>query len=142
MNTAPIAPMTLSNYIPSTDAIEASEQLDSRDIIARIEDLECADDESPLSADDAEELAQLKALADECEGYADWNHGEQLIRTDCFVSYIEDLIKDCYELPKEMDSGKWPFCHMVMDYEAAAKQAEDDYAEVRLMGHDYFIRNC
>lgn len=132
----------MSNYITTTDAIEPSEGIDSRDIIARIEDLEGADDESPLTKEDAKELAALKALADECEGYADWKYGEQLIRSDCFVEHITQLIDDCYEMPKHMDSGKWPFCHMTMDYEAAAKEAEQDYAIVGFMGHDYYIRAC
>lgn len=128
-----------TSYIPTTDAIEAAPSLDSRDIIERIEDLEGADDESPLSEDDAAELKALKELAGECEGYSDWNHGEQLIREDCFVDHITELINDCYEMPKEMDSGKWPFNHMTMDYEAAAEEAEQDYTTVSFMGHDYLI---
>lgn len=131
-----------THYIPTTDALKPNEGLDSRDIIARIEDLEGADEENPLTEEAAKELEALKELADECEGYADWKYGEQLIREDYFVVHITELIKDCYEMPKEMETGKWPFNHMTMDYEAAAKEAEQDYAMVSFMGEDYFIRSC
>lgn len=155
-----------------TKAIDGTEQVyDSRDIIERIEYLEqsgidsdestrleelskrgdLTDDEASereglearaLDSDDAAELDALRTLADECEGYADWKYGEQLIAVDYFVSYIEELINDCYEMPKDMNSGEWPWRHMSIDYAAAAKDAEQDYALVTLMGRDFFIRNC
>lgn len=155
-----------------TTAIDGTEQVyDSRDIIERIEYLEqsgidsdesarleelnkrgdLTDDEASeredlearaLDSDDAAELEALRALANECEGYADWQYGEQLISVDYFVEHIEELINDCYEMPKDMNSGEWPWRHMKIDYEAAAKEAEQDYALVTFMGRDFFIRNC
>lgn len=155
-----------------TQAIDGTEQFyDSRDIIARIEYLEqsgidsdesarldelnkrgdLTDDEAneredlesrTLDSDDAAELCALLALAKDCEGYADWQYGAQLISVNYFVEYIEEFINDCYEMPKDMNSGAWPWCHMSIDYAAAAKEAEQDYALVTFMGHDFFIRNC
>lgn len=96
--------------------------IDSREIIARIDELEeikmAADqnedgaDGNPTYNDEwddelADELAALKILAKEAQDYSsDWRHGEQLIRRSYFVDYISDLISDCYELPKELTSGQ------------------------------------
>lgn len=145
--------------------------IDSREVIERIEELESEledaheaeteqgetnldfdewvdaviKDQSAAHAhefwDEANELKALKALADECDHVADWIHGETLIREDYFTKYIEDLIDDCYEMPKEMNSGNWPYRHMTMDYEAAAEEAKVDYEEVDFDGVTYFIRS-
>jgi hypothetical protein len=93
-----------------------------------------------LDSLEQEELAELKTLAEECEGYADWEHGETLIADDYFVTYIEELINDCYEMPEGLKGGQWPFRHMKMDYEAAAEEAKQDYTEVTLFGHVFWIR--
>lgn len=130
-----------AEYIPTTDAIEAGGILDSRDVIARIGDLEGADDENPLSADDAAELAALQALASEGEGYGDWSHGEALIPEDEFTEHIKQLVADCYQLPKEFDSGTWPWNHMTMDWDAAADEAKAAYIELTYQGTTYLMRS-
>lgn len=131
--------------------------IDSRDVIARIEELtseregwindaEDGEDRSDSEwadefPDEAEELATLEKLAEEAEGYAaDWKYGEQLIRDSYFTDYIEELINDCYEMPKEMNSGEWPWRHMSVDYEAAAEEAKSDYTAVDFGGVTYWIR--
>jgi DNA repair exonuclease SbcCD ATPase subunit len=89
------------------------------------------------------ELDILKALAEEAEAESsDWQYGEQLIRKSYFVDYITETIHDCYELPKEFNSGNWPFRHMTFDYEAAANEAEQDYASIDFDGVEYLIRSC
>ena len=91
-------------------------------------------------SDDAHELKALLALADEAECSPDWSYGETLIHEDYFTNYIEEIIDDCYELPKEFNSGDWPWCHMTIDYEAAADEAKQDYTEVNFDGATYYIR--
>ena len=91
-------------------------------------------------SDDAHELKALLALADEAECSPDWPYGETLIHEDYFTNYIEEIIDDCYELPKEFNSGDWPWCHMTIDYEAAADEAKQDYTEVNFDGATYYIR--
>lgn len=138
--------------------IENTEDIiDSRDVIARIEELENERDDYTApnkdgyqtmiganwaadNPDDAAELAALHALAQEAEDSPDWIHGETLIRRSYFVDYIAELINDCYEMPKEMNSGQWPYRHMTMDYEAAANEAEQDYMSVDFDGVEYLIR--
>lgn len=90
--------------------------------------------------DEATEYRALVALADQGEGYGDWMHGDQLIRESYFTNYIEELIEDCYEMPKEMDSGNWPYRHMTMDYEAAAEEAKSDYTCLDFDGETYWMR--
>ena len=148
----------------STTPIDNTEDvIDSRDVIARIDELQAVVDDlreefdaNPANAgvdfdnwvrnqvgcstEEADELAALKALAAQCEGYGDWGHGEALIREDHFVKYIEELIDDCYTLPKELTSGQWPYRHITIDYEAAAEEAKVDYTEVDFDGQTYFLR--
>lgn len=91
-------------------------------------------------SDDAEELKALEALAEEGENSPEWNYGEALIHEDYFTDYIEELISDCYELPKELTSGEWPYRHITIDYEAAAEEAKQDYIELDFDGQTYLIR--
>ena len=96
--------------------------------------------------DDAQELLKLKNIMDEMKGYGgdeqwrgDW-YPVTLIAESYFVEYIKDLIHDCYDMPKEMHSGDWPYRHMTIDYDAAAKEAEADYMTIEIEGVDYFYR--
>ena len=140
-----------------------ADMIDSRDVIERIEELTAARTElsdavhdawtarakrtarKALAAwnasDDAEELRILIALANEAEGYAaDWQHGGALIRRSYFVDYIRERIHDCYALPKQFNSSEWPWRHITFDYEAAAREAEQDYTTVDFDGVEYLIR--
>ncbi len=132
--------MSKKHYIPHTNAIEAASVLDSRDIIARIEDLEGADKKHPLTPEDAEELTALRTLADEADSSADWAHGETLIREDEFTDHIKQIIEECFEMPEGFDSGKWPWNNMKMDWHGAASDAKADYMEVTFLGTTYLIR--
>lgn len=93
-----------------------------------------------LDSEEAEELAELEALFEQASSSPDWEYGEQLISRDYFVAYIEELIDDCYEMPKQINSGEWPWRHMSLDIEAAAKEAESDYFEVEFFGRTFLIR--
>ena len=122
----------MSNQIDNTQDV-----IDSRDIIARIEELEGI--ENP-SSEEAQELAILLKVQEQADGYSDWKYGESLIRESYFTDYIKELIADCYELRKEFNSGAWPWRHMTLDYQAAADEAEYDYTRVDFDGVTYLIR--
>ncbi len=84
--------------------------------------------------DDAEELRILTALADECADYsADWKYGETLIRRSYFESYMDEMVEDCYTLPK--DAPSW--MSIELDYDAL----EQDYMSVDFDGVEYLIRS-
>lgn len=91
-------------------------------------------------SNNAHELKALLALADEAEYSPGWLYGETLIHENYFTNYIEELINECYELPKEFNSGDWPWCHMTINYVAAADEAKQDYIEVKFDGATYYIR--
>jgi hypothetical protein len=93
-------------------------------------------------SEEATELAALLSLEEEASASRDWIHGEALIRESYFTDYIEELINDCYSMPKEMTSGEWPWRHVTVDYEAAAEDAKVDYIEVDFDGVTYLIRSC
>ena len=144
----------------STHALSNTDDtIDTRDLIARIEELK--DDlglsegdtgeagenlrntfnRDPAQADLWTELEALEKVADEASASPYYEYGETLIRESYFTTYIEELINECYELPKDLNSGKWPWRHMKLDYEAAANEAKVDYIECDYDGVTYLIRS-
>lgn len=127
----------------------AANILDSRDIIARIEDLRSdRDDYTPDGTktpnpeawalddpDGAEELAALEKLADQCEGYGDWEYGETLIADSYFTSYAEELAEDIGAIKRD---AEWPLRHI--DWEAAAEELKADYMAVDFDGETFWMR--
>ncbi len=107
-------------------------------IEAKEEALEEIDEEIDDYKED--EYNALKVFVEEASGAPDWHHGETLIPEDEFTDYIEELINSCYEMPSEINSGKWPYNHMSVDYEAAADEAKSDYMEVEYQGLTYLLR--
>lgn len=137
--------------------------IDSRDVIERIEELgeELADKLNAVTKtddwyadnlsegnyqfmvnslpesdkDDIEEYWMLIALAEECELYnSDWEYGVSLIRYSYFEDYMDEIIEDCYELPKDLPH----WMSMELDYEAL----KQDYTEVEFDDITYYIRSC
>ena len=123
------------------EAAEAKEQVEDGDLDLHDAVLDAREALTEWDAsEEAEELAALKALEEEASASPDWSYGETIINGDYFTKYIKDLIDDCYEMPKEMNSGAWPWRHVTIDYEAAADEAKQDYMEVTLLGNTFFIR--
>lgn len=84
--------------------------------------------------DDAEELRILTELADACSDMAsDWEYGEALIRRDYFEKYMDEMVNDCYDVPKDMPS--WMSIVIVSD------ALEQDYSSVDFDGVEYLIRS-
>lgn len=125
--------------------------IDSRDVIARIEELESERDDTNEAdpsidddglttwerdnTEDAEELKALKALAEEAEGYAaDWRYGETLIRASYFKEYCQQLVEDIGDLPKGMPG------YLVIDWDATTRNLKVDYTEVDFDGVPYLVR--
>jgi hypothetical protein len=143
----------MTDTISNTDDV-----IDSRDVIARIDELtaeiEGAYDEArgdveeyppivewmeradnPLQ-DEIAELEKLKALATEAEGYAaDWHHGETLIRDSYFEEYAQELAEDCGMIERDV---KWPYT--CIDWEQAARELQMDYTSVDFDGVTYWVR--
>ena len=129
--------------------------LDSRDIIARIEELEftrddfMTDNDIPESeygnpdnakyqewenSDDGQELKVLLALQDQCN-YGDWEYGETLIRDSYFEEYAQELAEELGYIKRDV---QWPYT--CIDWEKAARELQYDYSLVDFDGIDYWIR--
>lgn len=92
--------------------------------------------EDGLDEDELEELTNLKALADQGEGYGDWDHGETLIRDGYFAEYAEQLADDIGAVDRK---ANWPLNHI--DWEAAADELKQDYMSVEFDGVTYWMRS-
>jgi hypothetical protein len=135
------------------DVDNSQDVIDSRDVIARIEELQAERDACVLGAPDgtetpdpegwagnfpeeAAELAALESLAEEAEGYAaDWQHGEALIRDSYFTEYAEQLAEDCGMIK---EGATWP--NNCIDWERAARELQMDYTSVDFDGVTYWTR--
>lgn len=104
--------------------------IDSRDVIARIADLEGTEDEEEQA-----ELKALEVLAEEGEGSPDWHHGETLIRDSYFEDYARELAEDIGAI---QPNAAWP--NNCIDWERAAEELKADYFEVDYDGVTYLIR--
>ena len=89
---------------------------------------------------EGEELAELEELIEELRGAGGGDHqwhGEwfprELINTDDFEEYAEELAGECYDLP-----DTWP--HRCIDWEKAARELAQDYSMVTFRGTDYYWR--
>jgi hypothetical protein len=125
--------ITMNREISNSDDV-----IDSRDVIARIEELEdIANPElgSGLTDEEKEELTSLKALAEEAEGYApDWHYGETLIRDSYFTEYAREMLEDCGEIPKNLPH------YIEIDWDATTRNIRVDYTSVDFDGVTYWIR--
>lgn len=124
----------------------APESFDSREVIARIEELEAflenandpelsdADREDALDEFDVDEYEALTELRDEADHLSDWEHGETFIREDAFTDYAMEMLQDVGYLPADLPG--W----VVIDEDATADNMKVDYNEFEFMGTTYFAR--
>jgi hypothetical protein len=123
--------MTIHQEISNSDDV-----IDSRDVIARIEELEDMVHDESATEDDQAELAILQALAKEGGQYApDWEHGETLIRDSYFIEYAQELADDIGAISRD---ATWP--NNFIDWEAAADALKQDYTSIDFDGVSYWIR--
>jgi hypothetical protein len=134
------------------DISNSDDVIDSRDVIARIDELEAERDEArgewdgesltdkpdaltEWEEDFGDELLALLKLQEEAEGSPDWTYGETLIRDSYFQDYAEQLADDVGAIDS---NASWPICHI--DWEAAADALKADYMSVDFDGVEYWIR--
>jgi hypothetical protein len=149
--------------MPNNEICNTDDVIDSRDVIARIEELEGERDSFEIDAemepdtisiimesdtdasrvewaiqneDDAKELKALTELAEEAEDYAsDWRYGETLIRDSYFEDYARDLAEDIGAIKED---ASWP--NNFIDWEAAREALKQDYTSVEFDGVTYWVR--
>lgn len=147
------------HHIPSN----SDNIIDSRDIIARLDELtaerdelaseqvdavdadadeECYQDNLDAAntaledwdEDNAHELAMLKELNDEGEGISDWKYGATLIAESYFTEYCQELVSDIGDLPKNIPR------YIEIDWDKTADNLKQDYTSVTFDGADYYVR--
>jgi hypothetical protein len=114
--------------------------IDSRDVIARIEELEsdrdaALEDGETWFEDDAEELRTLLAFAEEGSGASDWIYGETFVRESYFEDYARELADDLGLISSE---STWPA--RCIDWEQAADELRVDYSSAEFDGVTYYYR--
>ena len=127
----------MRNAIDNTDDV-----IDSRDVIERIETLESlkADhDDDPegghFSDEDALELRNLRALANEAIQYSDdWEYGSSLIRDSYFTDYAREMLEDCGDIPKDLPH------YIAVDWDQTALNIRVDYTPIDFGGVTYWVR--
>jgi hypothetical protein len=116
--------------------IEAGDDIiDSRDIEARINDLEGEDE---LGEDERDELASLLALREKVRGVtSEWSYGVTLINDAYFEEYARDFAEDTGAISRK---ASWPYT--CIDWSAAADELRQDYARVEFCGVEYWVQLC
>jgi antirestriction protein len=136
--------IALQENTMQTTIDQYADVLDVRDIIARLEELEeliegegCAD----TCAEYAEELTALRALLGELAGAGgdeqwrgDW-YPVTLIRESYFVDYVQELLEDCGEIPKNLPH------YIHIDWERTARDIRVDYSGADFHGATYWFRS-
>jgi len=86
---------------------------------------------------EAEELAKLTAFRAEVQdGTSEWIHGETLIRESYWVEYVQELLADIGDIPRDLPG------YVVIDWEATADNIKADYSEADFDGITYYFRCC
>lgn len=141
------------------DISNTEDILDSRDIFARIEELEAEkesmlegvpaseygnpDNEKWIAWEDSDEYNELKNLSDFMEEWKGNGGDEQwrgdwypvtIIRDSYWVEYVEELLQDIGDLPKEIPH------YIVIDWERTADNIQQDYTSAEFDGVTYWAR--
>ncbi len=107
---------------------------DSRDVIARITDLETCGDN--LDEYEQEELEGLQSLAKEAsEMFSEWESGVEFICEDYFEEYARDTAVDLGLISSDT---QWPAT--CIDWEQAANELKADYSFIEIDGAEYWAK--
>lgn len=123
------------------DISNSDDVIDSRDVIARIEELESIDGiEDKINNleedEDAKELVALRELVGEAADYApDWKYGATLVRDSYFKDYAQELAEDIGAINRD---ATWP--NTCIDWDQAARELRMDYTSVEFDGVTYWVR--
>lgn len=120
--------------------LRGREIIDSRDVIARIENLreqkDLALDGDGWPENSEEEFRQLIQLEDEVGGSPEWPYGDILISEDQFKYYARQLAEDIGALE---NCDKWPAT--CIDWDRAAEELKQDYRPIEFADVQYWIRS-
>ena len=107
---------------------------DSRDIIARIKELEEVEE---YDLGEQNELKMLLEFAEEGESLSDWEYGATFIRDSYFRDYAIELAEEVGATSTEK-SNTWPY--NCIDWDQASWELQCDYTCVYMDGVAYWSR--
>ena len=113
--------------------------IDSRDVIARIDELTefAGEGGDGLDTDERDELDALLFLESQAANSPKWEYGEALIRDSYFKEYAQEFAEDVGAVDTNVTS--WPmYC---IDWEWAARELKSDYFCVDFGGVDYWLHS-
>lgn len=128
------------------------EYLDTRDLQERLEELEGERTDLQEAVNDAEgeeekqtaheeldvwegdNLEELEALRELKDEVSEWDDGNTLVPKDDWLDYVEEMLKDCGDLPRNLP---W---YIEIDWEKTAENIEQDYGTVDYLGTTYYYR--
>lgn len=88
-----------------------------------------------IIAEEHAELQALESLQDEASGYAgDWRHGATLVRDSYWVEYVQDMLADIGDLPRDLPG------YIAIDWDKTADNIKVDYTSVDFDGVTYWVR--
>ena len=126
--------------------------LDTRDLQARLEELESEREDFQNTVNDAEEgeekqtaqeeldswegdnLEELEALRELKDEVSEWDDGNTLIPEEDWIDYVEEMLQDCGYLPRNLP---W---YIEIDWEKTAENIAQDYGTVDYLGTTYYYR--
>jgi len=129
--------------------LRGNQVIDSREVMERIEELqderngimehsaevESGEDLANWDKEFGQELTELKELAEEGESASsDWTHGVNLIRDDYFTDYVQEMLADIGELPRDIPH------YIVIDWDETASNIQADYTSIEFGGETYWFR--
>ena len=120
------------------DELDSAPTDSSRDLIdgLKAEVEEAKDALTEWDDENGDELTALRNLADEgANETSEWTYGETLIHEDYFTEYVQQLLEDIDDLPKDLPG------YIVIDWEQTAENIKADYSTVDFDGETYYIRN-
>jgi hypothetical protein len=119
----------------SLNDFEYRDTISSTEITERIDELEELGDEGRTGLED-EELADLKAFAEEAESYvSDWEYGVTLVNDAYFEQYAEDEVSEIFDI----DTNTFPY--YCMDWQRVAEDMQYDWTEINLGSTTFWIGN-
>jgi len=126
--------------------------LDTRDLQARLEELEGEREDLQGKVNDAEEgeekqtaqeeldvwdaenLEELEALQDLKDEVSEWDDGNTLIPEEDWIDYVQELLIDIGDLPRNIP---W---YIEIDWDRTAENIAQDYGTVDYLGTTYYYR--
>lgn len=122
---------SLQEYVTEAEETAAAEEEQTDGTLQELADARTALQEFEES-DDYEELEELRSMSEEI---FEWRHGEALIPVDEWEDYVQELLSDIGDLPRDIPG------YIVIDWEATAANIAQDYSTIDYQGETYYYRN-